>query len=136
MNAPISFVLYYYFCLYNPLLIPLFISVTDSFSPTSCTVSLDTKFQMGKEYIFCFSSVKAFFFFVSSSCVYFCDVTCSFRCCTWMWRRCCKEKELRARTIQIGLPMYEKFPINVIRNQKYSTITFLFMVGFFENILY
>jgi hypothetical protein len=52
----------------------------------------------------------------------------SFRCCTWMWRRCCKEKELRARTIQIGQPMYEKFPTNVIRNQKYSIITFLPMV--------
>ncbi|XP_011500135.1 PREDICTED: probable phospholipid-transporting ATPase IIB isoform X2 [Ceratosolen solmsi marchali] len=52
------------------------------------------------------------------------------RCCTWMWRRCCKEKELRARTIQIGQLMYEKFPTNVIRNQKYSIITFLPMVLF------
>ncbi|XP_014217448.1 probable phospholipid-transporting ATPase IIA [Copidosoma floridanum] len=51
-------------------------------------------------------------------------------CCTWMWRQCFKEKELRARTIQIGLPMYEKFPTNVIRNQKYSIITFLPMVLF------
>ncbi|XP_058801289.1 probable phospholipid-transporting ATPase IIB isoform X2 [Phymastichus coffea] len=52
------------------------------------------------------------------------------RCCTWIWRRCCKEKELRARTIQIGLSMHEKFPTNVIRNQKYSIITFLPMVLF------
>ena len=52
----------------------------------------------------------------------------SYRCCTWMWRRCCKEKELRPRFIQIGKPTYEKFPTNVIRNQKYSIITFLPMV--------
>uniref|UniRef100_A0ABD2XC76 Phospholipid-transporting ATPase n=1 Tax=Trichogramma kaykai TaxID=54128 RepID=A0ABD2XC76_9HYME len=52
------------------------------------------------------------------------------RCFTWMWRKCCKEKELRARTIAIGQPLHEKFPTNVIRNQKYSIITFLPMVLF------
>ncbi|XP_043268867.1 probable phospholipid-transporting ATPase IIB isoform X3 [Venturia canescens] len=52
------------------------------------------------------------------------------RCCTWMWRRCCRKRELRARTIHIGQPMHEKFPTNVIRNQKYNIITFLPLVLF------
>lgn len=52
------------------------------------------------------------------------------RCCTWMWRRCCRERELRARVIHIGQPMYDKFPTNVIRNQKYNVVTFLPMVLF------
>ncbi|XP_043268864.1 probable phospholipid-transporting ATPase IIB isoform X1 [Venturia canescens] len=51
-------------------------------------------------------------------------------CCTWMWRRCCRKRELRARTIHIGQPMHEKFPTNVIRNQKYNIITFLPLVLF------
>ncbi|XP_034948082.1 probable phospholipid-transporting ATPase IIB isoform X1 [Chelonus insularis] len=51
-------------------------------------------------------------------------------CCTWMWRRCCREREYKARTIHIGKPMYEKFPTNVIRNQKYNIITFLPLVLF------
>lgn len=45
-----------------------------------------------------------------------------------MWRRCCRERELRARVIHIGQPMYDKFPTNVIRNQKYNVVTFLPMV--------
>lgn len=45
-----------------------------------------------------------------------------------MWRRCCRQRELRARTIHIGQPMHEKFPTNVIRNQKYNIITFLPLV--------
>ncbi|XP_066600374.1 probable phospholipid-transporting ATPase IIB isoform X2 [Prorops nasuta] len=52
------------------------------------------------------------------------------RCCTWIWRKCCRERELRARVIHIGQPMYEKFPTNVIRNQKYNVLTFLPMVLF------
>ncbi|XP_063989984.1 probable phospholipid-transporting ATPase IIA isoform X1 [Diachasmimorpha longicaudata] len=51
-------------------------------------------------------------------------------CCSWMWRRCCRERELRARTIHIGKPIGEKFPTNVIRNQKYNIITFLPFVLF------
>ncbi|KAL1115480.1 hypothetical protein AAG570_007510, partial [Ranatra chinensis] len=51
--------------------------------------------------------------------------------CRWVWRRCCcREKELRARTIIIGKPSSEKFPANVIRNQKYNIITFLPLVLF------
>ncbi|XP_008558016.1 probable phospholipid-transporting ATPase IIA isoform X1 [Microplitis demolitor] len=49
-------------------------------------------------------------------------------CCTWMWRRCCREKEYQSRTIVIGMPVTEKFPTNVIRNQKYNIITFLPLV--------
>ncbi|KAJ8668887.1 hypothetical protein QAD02_000146 [Eretmocerus hayati] len=53
-------------------------------------------------------------------------------CCTWIWRQCCKKKELKARTIQIGQFSNEKFPTNVIRNQKYNIITFLPMVLFHQ----
>ncbi|XP_075225291.1 putative phospholipid-transporting ATPase IIB isoform X2 [Lycorma delicatula] len=51
-------------------------------------------------------------------------------CCQWIWRRCRREKELRARTITIGRQNTEKFPANVIRNQKYNIITFLPLVLF------
>ncbi|XP_046738468.1 probable phospholipid-transporting ATPase IIB isoform X1 [Diprion similis] len=64
-----------------------------------------------------------------NTCSRFCtNILCG--CCTWMWRRCCRERELRARTIHIGQPLYEKFPTNVIRNQKYNVITFLPLVLF------
>lgn len=52
------------------------------------------------------------------------------RCCSWMWRRWCRDREYRSRTIHIGKPMHEKFPGNVIRNQKYNIITFLPLVLF------
>ncbi|XP_076766872.1 putative phospholipid-transporting ATPase IIB isoform X1 [Xylocopa sonorina] len=55
---------------------------------------------------------------------------CLCGCCSWMWRRCCRERELRARVIHIGQPMHEKFPTNVIRNQKYNIVTFLPLVLF------
>ncbi|XP_060821154.1 probable phospholipid-transporting ATPase IIA isoform X1 [Bombus pascuorum] len=55
---------------------------------------------------------------------------CLCGCCTWMWRRCCRERELRARVIHIGQLMHEKFPTNVIRNQKYNIVTFLPLVLF------
>ncbi|XP_063217955.1 probable phospholipid-transporting ATPase IIB isoform X2 [Bacillus rossius redtenbacheri] len=51
-------------------------------------------------------------------------------CCSWFWKRCCRERELRPRTIAIGHPCPEKFPANVIRNQKYNMFTFLPMVLF------
>ncbi|KAG5336793.1 ATP9B ATPase, partial [Acromyrmex heyeri] len=56
--------------------------------------------------------------------------SCLCGCCTWMWRRCCRERELRARVIHIGQPMHEKFPTNVIRNQKYNVVSFLPLVLF------
>ncbi|XP_012286007.1 probable phospholipid-transporting ATPase IIB [Orussus abietinus] len=52
------------------------------------------------------------------------------RCWSWVWRRCCRERELRARTIHVGQVSYEKFPTNVIRNQKYNVFTFLPLVLF------
>ncbi|XP_069687692.1 probable phospholipid-transporting ATPase IIB isoform X2 [Periplaneta americana] len=51
-------------------------------------------------------------------------------CCSWLWRRCCRERELKSRTIIVGRPSVEKFPANVIRNQKYNIITFLPLVLF------
>lgn len=50
-----------------------------------------------------------------------------------MWRRCCRERELRARVIHIGQLMHEKFPTNVIRNQKYNIVTFLPLVKDIDN---
>jgi len=40
---------------------------------------------------------------------------------------CCRERELKPRTVAIGLRgrQTEKFPRNVVRNQKYSIITFI-----------
>uniref|UniRef100_A0A146MEN6 Phospholipid-transporting ATPase n=3 Tax=Lygus hesperus TaxID=30085 RepID=A0A146MEN6_LYGHE len=53
------------------------------------------------------------------------------RCLTWSWRRCCcMSHDLKARTIHIGQRPTEKFPPNVIRNQKYNIITFLPFVLF------
>ncbi|KAK7867266.1 hypothetical protein R5R35_000250 [Gryllus longicercus] len=51
-------------------------------------------------------------------------------CCHWFWRRCCRPRELRSRTIVVGNPSTEKFPANVIRNQKYNFVTFLPLVLF------
>lgn len=67
-----------------------------------------------------------YFFFLCLLYLYI--LFCHCRCCTWMWRRCCRERELRARVIQIGQLMHEKFPTNVIRNQKYNIVTFLPLV--------
>ncbi|XP_049763224.1 probable phospholipid-transporting ATPase IIA isoform X1 [Schistocerca cancellata] len=51
-------------------------------------------------------------------------------CCHSMWRRCCRERELKPRTIVVGRTSTEKFPANVIRNQKYNIVTFLPLVLF------
>ncbi|KAK3707412.1 hypothetical protein RRG08_034469 [Elysia crispata] len=58
--------------------------------------------------------------------------------CSSCWRRlfslCCRQKELQARTIHIGLGSKanteNKYAKNVVRNQKYSIITFIPMVLF------
>lgn len=53
----------------------------------------------------------------------------SSRCCQRFFKRCCcLERELKARTIYVGRPVFEKYPANVIRNQKYNIITFLPLV--------
>lgn len=56
----------------------------------------------------------------------------TFSCCQWLWRRCCRERELRSRSITVGRVSTEKFPANVIRNQKYNVITFLPLVRKFN----
>ncbi|GFO25333.1 phospholipid-transporting ATPase [Plakobranchus ocellatus] len=58
--------------------------------------------------------------------------------CSSCWRRvfslCCRQKELQARTVHIGLGeranTETKYAKNVVRNQKYSIITFIPMVLF------
>ena len=45
------------------------------------------------------------------------------------WARCCGKKEFSSRTVWVGRPNVEKFPANVIRNQKYSIITFIPLVS-------
>jgi len=49
------------------------------------------------------------------------------RCCGWAWR-CCASREAAARTVWVGRPTLAQFPPNVIRNQKYSVLTFLPLV--------
>ncbi|CAB3373244.1 Hypothetical predicted protein [Cloeon dipterum] len=51
-------------------------------------------------------------------------------CCQWLWGRCWRPKELKSRTITVGRLAAEKYPANVIRNQKYNVITFLPLVLF------
>ena len=51
-----------------------------------------------------------------------------FSFCSKMWKNCfcCREKELTSRTIRIGRDSGpQKFPPNVIRNQKYSLFSFI-----------
>lgn len=47
------------------------------------------------------------------------------RFCQWVWQKCFRKKELASRTIVIGKQSTEKYSPNVIRNQKYTIITFL-----------
>lgn len=45
------------------------------------------------------------------------------------WRRfCCRQREFSSRTVWVGRDSVQKFPPNVIRNQKYSVITFIPLV--------
>ncbi|KAK7601028.1 hypothetical protein V9T40_008469 [Parthenolecanium corni] len=50
------------------------------------------------------------------------------RCCCWFWMRCSRKRELQSRTLTIGRQSTEKYPPNVIRNQKYSILSFLPLV--------
>ena len=60
--------------------------------------------------------------------------------CSKMWKNCfcCREKELSSRTIWVGREQSstQKFPPNVIRNQKYSLFSFIPMVRIFKIKLY
>merc|ERR1719232_1807720 len=51
------------------------------------------------------------------------------RCCSWpAW--CCKKREASSRTVWVGRPTLQPFPPNVIRNQKYSVLSFIPLVLF------
>ena len=52
-----------------------------------------------------------------------------FRCCSRLWRWCCGPKEYTSRTVWIGRENWEKFPPNIIRNQKYNVFTFIPIVS-------
>ncbi|XP_012936830.1 probable phospholipid-transporting ATPase IIB isoform X3 [Aplysia californica] len=65
---------------------------------------------------------RGFFSFLSQRWSSFCS-----NCWGRVFSVCCREKELRPRTVHIGLGTHqtEKHPRNVVRNQKYSIITFI-----------
>ena len=58
-----------------------------------------------------------------------------FRCCSRLWSWCCGTKEYSSRTVWIGKEHVQKFPANVIRNQKYNTFTFIPVVSKFPKSL-
>ena len=51
-------------------------------------------------------------------------------CCSALWSWCCGPKQYTSRTVWIGRENFQKFPANVIRNQKYNIITFIPIVSF------
>ena len=63
---------------------------------------------------------------------YYCFATFG-RQCDGLWRKCKKEIQYHARTVPVGrLPIHHQqppipneYPPNVIRNQKYSVISFI-----------
>ena len=52
-----------------------------------------------------------------------------FSCCNMSWSNCCRRKEFQSRTISVGRESLQKFPPNVIRNQKYSILSFIPIVS-------
>ncbi|KAK6616842.1 ATP synthase subunit 9 [Polyplax serrata] len=48
----------------------------------------------------------------------------------WFYTCCCQPVEYKSRIIHPGLPTTEKFPPNLIRNQKYNLVTFIPLVLF------
>ena len=61
-------------------------------------------------------------------------ITCFlFSCSNMFWSNCCKRKEFSSRNVLIGRENLQcgtqKFPPNVIRNQKYSILTFIPIVS-------
>ena len=52
-------------------------------------------------------------------------------CCSSLWSWCCGPKQYASRTIWIGRENFQKFPANVIRNQKYNIFTFIPIVSFY-----
>lgn len=51
-------------------------------------------------------------------------------CCASLSTKLCGEKDHKARTVWIGRPCKERYPRNVIRNQKYNFFTFIPLVLF------
>ena len=51
-------------------------------------------------------------------------------CCSSFWSWCCGPKQYTSRTVWIGRENFQKFPANVIRNQKYNIITLIPIVSF------
>ena len=51
-------------------------------------------------------------------------------CCSYLWSWCCGPKQYTSRTVWIGRENFQKFPANVIRNQKYNIITLIPIVSF------
>ena len=58
------------------------------------------------------------------------DVYHSVRCCESVWVKCRGRRDYKPRTIYLGRPnpTDQKFAANIIRNQKYSVITFIPLV--------
>ena len=52
-----------------------------------------------------------------------------FSCCGMGWFWCCRQKEMSSRTVWVGRDCSQKFPANVIRNQKYNIFSFLPLVS-------
>ncbi|MPC89494.1 putative phospholipid-transporting ATPase IIB [Portunus trituberculatus] len=51
------------------------------------------------------------------------------RLCEGLVNCCLRRRQLAARSVRVGHPTVEKFPANVIRNQKYNFITFIPLVS-------
>ena len=64
--------------------------------------------------------------------VYFCS------CCDGFCKRCRRSKQYNARTVHLNkpLPRDAKYPPNIIRNQKYSVITFIPLVSQRQRVRY
>ncbi|XP_045120592.1 probable phospholipid-transporting ATPase IIB isoform X4 [Portunus trituberculatus] len=58
-------------------------------------------------------------------CLSYCVRNCLARLCEGLVNCCLRRRQLAARSVRVGHPTVEKFPANVIRNQKYNFITFI-----------
>ncbi|XP_042207197.1 probable phospholipid-transporting ATPase IIB isoform X2 [Homarus americanus] len=63
-------------------------------------------------------------------CLSFCIRNFFARLCDSMVNCCMRRRQLSARSVRIGYPTTEKFPPNVIRNQKFNFFTFIPLVLF------
>ena len=59
-------------------------------------------------------------------------LTVEYRCCESFWTRCRGKPDYKPRSVYLARPSGptdQKFPANIIRNQKYSIITFIPLVS-------